>query len=545
MAALLAGCAASPPAPEPVSGPPSAEYHLVMGELALARQRPDVATAEYAAAAGALDDAGVARRAMLIALHAGDRRAAHRAADRWESLAPEDLEAAQYQAMLHARAGETDTALRYLLRIADGSPEDRTATAANLQLITTLLAAEPNRWRAASLMAAVAAARPEYPEGWFGAALLALEADRPAQAIEFADHALAHDPNLLDALFLRARAALSVRPMRTDALAALEGFRNSRDPGLRFRFAGLLVIAGREDEADALYEDILVNAPDQHDARMARALLAMDAGRIEDAEAGLHSLLEHHGRVQDALYYLGVLAEKRGELGDAIDWYARVAPEQQRWLDAQLGIGRVLIRQDGVEAAQEFFTELRAHWPEYAHLLALNEAALLTGNAHPEPALAVLDEFRATVPDAGRADFDWQTGLAAAEAGDAARAEEIFRRMLADDPGNPSVQNALGYLLLDQEARLDEAGRLLEAALAAAPANPAFQDSLGWQRQRQGRSEEARALLEESWDRQPSAITGMHLLTVLLTLGDDAAVAALRKEINARFPGVLEEGGNP
>ncbi|HEX6928774.1 MAG TPA: hypothetical protein VF267_05970, partial [Gammaproteobacteria bacterium] len=196
---------ASPPAAEP-----SPDYRLIMGELALARGEHSAASAQYLAAASELDDPAVARRATLIALLAADTVAAERAADRWEQLAPHDLEAAQYQALLHARAGRTETALQYLLRVADGATG--AMIGANLQGITALLAGEPNPWRSASLMARLAAMRPEHPEGWYGAALLAVQADRPAQAVELATRALALDPNLLDARFLRARARLLVRP---------------------------------------------------------------------------------------------------------------------------------------------------------------------------------------------------------------------------------------------------------------------------------------------------------------------------------------------
>lgn len=507
-----------------------------MGELALARGEHSAASAQYLAAASELDDPAVARRATLIALLAADTVAAERAADRWEQLAPHDLEAAQYQALLHARAGRTETALQYLLRVADGATG--AMIGANLQGITALLAGEPNPWRSASLMARLAAMRPEHPEGWYGAALLAVQADRPAQAVELATRALALDPNLLDARFLRARARLLVRPGQDgrDVLAPLAGFRNARDPGLRYRFASLLVLAGREDEADALFEDILVNTPDQHDARLARALLAVDSGRHAAAEAEFHRLLERHGHIQEAFFYLGVLAEKRGAADEAIAWYTRVSPEVERWMDAQFGIARLLIRQDGVAAAREFFDRLRAEWPDQAEILRLNEAALLTATGHAEASLDLLGKVDPAKVE--RSELDWQLGLAAAEAGRWEQAEAVFRRLLAGDPENPAIQDALGSVLLEQE-HLAEATGLLEAAHAAAPANAAFLASLGWLRFRQENTDAARRLLEESWQRQPSPGTGIRLLAVLEALDDNTAADALRAAMTRRFPDAL------
>lgn len=528
----------------PPPAPPTADFHLLLGELALARGVPVTALEQYLLASARLDDPGVSRRAMFIALSAGNEAAAHAAADQWEALAPRDMEVAQYQAVLHAREDETDVALDYLLKLVDGQgqsedededEDEGAASGADLQMITTLLASESNRWRAADLMKAVASARPSSAQGWYGAALLALEADRPGEAEQYAAQALRRDPNLLDAMFLKARAQLEQQPGGTSrALQPLAGFRHAADPGQRFRYAGLLVMAGRTGEADALYEDILVTDPDQHDARLARALLALSGSQFDVAENELRTLMERQGHIQDTLFYMGLLAERRGQPQQAVDWYARVSPEVPRWLDAQTAIGRLLLELDGPAATEMFFNELRDIWPHYSLPLSVQEAALLTSAGYPGRALPLLTEE--SMGAAGEhPELRRQMAFAAVEAGKAEWAESILRKLLDDDPRNPSLQNALGFVLLETGGRLDEAGRLLESAHAAAPANAGILDSLGWLRFRQGQLQEARKLLEESWLREPSAINGVHLLITLQAL-DSAAAADFRAELQGRFP---------
>ena len=235
--ACLNGCATAP-SPLP---PPSPDYHLLLGELALLRDQRDIAAAEYAAAANVLNDVGVARRATLLALHAGDIASARQAVDRWEALAPDDLEAAQYQGMLHARANDTAQAVTYLLRVTDGhAPQDPAAVASNLQVLTGLLVGEPNPWRSADLMAAIAHARSANAVAWQGAALLALQADRPDQAAAFAERALVLEPGVDDVRLLHARARLLAlpRPDAATVLAPLAEWEHAADPGLRARYAG-------------------------------------------------------------------------------------------------------------------------------------------------------------------------------------------------------------------------------------------------------------------------------------------------------------------
>lgn len=274
--------------------------------------------------------------------------------------------------------------------------------------------------------------------------------------------------------------------------------------------------------------------PDQHDARVARALLAISGDRLDIAENELRTLLSRHGHLQDALFYMGLLAERRGEQHQAIDWYSRVSPEVSRWLDAQTAIGRLLLELDGPESAEAFFAQLREVWPHYSLPLSLQEAALLTSSGYPERALPLLTEE--SMQAAGEhPELRRQMAFAAVEAGKSEVAEAILRELLAEDPRNPSLQNALGFALLESGRHQGEAERLLESAHAAAPANAAILDSLGWLRYRQGNYPAARELLEESWRREPSMISGMHLLITLQAL-DSVAAADFRAELQGRFP---------
>jgi len=83
-------------------------------------------------------------------------------------------------------------------------------------------------------------------------------------------------------------------------------------------------------------------------------------------------------------------------------------------------------------------------------------------------------------------------------AGEMTAAETAVRDVLARWPDNASAQNSLGYLLADQNRRLDEAVTLIRKALASEPDNGAFVDSLGWAYFRLGRLDEARVELERA-----------------------------------------------
>ncbi len=70
-----------------------------------------------------------------------------------------------------------------------------------------------------------------------------------------------------------------------------------------------------------------------------------------------------------------------------------------------------------------------------------------------------------------------------------AEAEEQFKKVLASDPEHASALNYLGYMLADQNMKLDEALGYIKRAVDLDPTNGAYLDSLGWAYFRLGKYE--------------------------------------------------------
>ena len=68
-----------------------------------------------------------------------------------------------------------------------------------------------------------------------------------------------------------------------------------------------------------------------------------------------------------------------------------------------------------------------------------------------------------------------------------ADAERLFRKVLASDPQHAQALNYLGYMLADQNTKLEEALALIKKAVELDPANGAYMDSLGWAYYRLGK----------------------------------------------------------
>ena len=81
------------------------------------------------------------------------------------------------------------------------------------------------------------------------------------------------------------------------------------------------------------------------------------------------------------------------------------------------------------------------------------------------------------------------------------KAEEAFRRVIADDPKNAMALNYLGYMLADRGTRLDEALGYIRRAVALEPQNGAYLDSLGWAYYKMGNYELAEENLRRASER--------------------------------------------
>lgn len=107
------------------------------------------------------------------------------------------------------------------------------------------------------------------------------------------------------------------------------------------------------------------------------------------------------------------------------------------------------------------------------------------------------------------------------------QAERAFQGVLAANPHNGAALNYYGYMLTEQGVRLNEAESLVARALAEEPGNASYLDSMGWVRFKQDRLEEAESYIRKAVSRNshnPEILT--HLGDVLAKSGHDDLAAA-------------------
>lgn len=287
----------------------------------------------------------------------------------------------------------------------------------------------------------------------------------------------------------------------------------------------------------------------------ARAL--MNLGRFKEAEARLAALLA--GKIEDdliadgsqALYAEALLLEGKG--GALLAFLKEHPGRPQVAGELQVFTCQALISRNDWKSALAALKDGMARFPkvpffqqvaklppeslEYRFFARMETRAALE-QLHLEGMAAIWSEFRR-----------WDKSLEALEKARAlgpihdvdilimqssaydqlGRTEDslrVLREAQKAEPGNPMVQNNLGYLLLEREQGLEEAAALIEASAKATPDNGNVVDSLGWVQFKLGRTAEAETTLRRATELSPfSPEVRKHLGEVLVKQGKLAEAA--------------------
>ena len=536
---LLAGCTAPAPKPAAVTAPTTAPksftdpqqaiaYHVFMGELASGRNDPADAVQEYVAAARLSEDPGLVSHAALLAYGDGDLTDALEMARHWQTLAAQDSDATHLTAVLEARQGDSAAAARDFMALV------KAGTDPNYMVATRLLEQEADAAHGLPVLQAIVAEAPKSGDAHFALAHAAMNYKRYDLAEQQARATLAIDPHGQEPLVLLARALVEEgKPEEALLMLAARVRSAGDDVSLDLAYAALLAEAKHPAESKQEFEAVLKAHPDNADALYTLGLETLQDKDLTVARDYFNRLLKTGRRSDDASYFLGSIAESEKRYPEALDRYRRV-DDGDRWLAAQAGIGRSLIKSGATSAAGEFFDGLVADDPEAAVDLRLTEGQVFSDLGEPKRALDVYNAALNIAPD--DQDLLYARALVLEQAGDAPAAEDDLAKILKHTPDDADALNALGYTLTLHTSRYAEAQGYIQRALVLQPGDPAIMDSMGWVEFRLGDAAQALDYLKKAYAAQADSEIAAHLIEVMLTTGDTEGARALWLKASAGDP---------
>jgi hypothetical protein len=161
-AAVLTACAMLP-TPVTAQSQIDVDSHRLLGELALAGQRPQDAADHFLEAALASDDPFYAERAVQMAYQFALDAIGHRAVARWRTLDPGNLRADYFAGIFETRSGRVDDAVDEFSAVLETFPPSNVGS--GFALILDGLANEPSANTAAEVMLELNRRFPDSPEG--------------------------------------------------------------------------------------------------------------------------------------------------------------------------------------------------------------------------------------------------------------------------------------------------------------------------------------------------------------------------------------------
>lgn len=124
---------------------------------------------------------------------------------------------------------------------------------------------------------------------------------------------------------------------------------------------------------------------------------------------------------------------------------------------------------------------------------------------------------------------------------------EQLREALKLAPGDPELNNNLGFSLADAGVEMDSAEKMIRLAVSEQPRNSAYLDSLGWVLYKRGKMQEAAKYIERSVkfgnDRDPVIFD--HWADIMYRLGDQKQAEELWRKSQKMIEERMDLGGTP
>jgi tetratricopeptide (TPR) repeat protein len=527
----LAGCAVTPHEPSDAVEETTPSALLANGDAALERGDLPAAATAYRRAAEASDDESIAEQATRVAFDNFQLQETARSADRWLALNPTSEQAHRYAGVAALRLHRLDAAESHFGELLDSA---YISPAAGYLALLPLVADEASPTDVTALFTRLSARHPDVAEGHYALGNAAMRADNFALALSEAEKAASLASYWLPAKLLLARAQMASDKEEMGLATAREAAVDPQaDISVHLEYAMMLAASGRDDEARAMLTPYASGKTIVPGAVRALGLLELQRGNLDAASARFEEWLATGTQSYDALYYLGVIADRRDDDDTAVRHYSRVTGGDFA-LVAQSRVARIKAEKSGIEAGLVHLEEFGRSRSQSGPDIVAARASLLSSMDLESRALDALNDGLQQYPDS--IDLRLARVFQYERTGHVDASIRDLRALLAERPGDATIQNALGYMLADRTRHADEAAALVQQALVQTPDSAAVLDSMGWALHKQGKHSEAIDYLEKARKNGADPEIDLHLGEVQWDLNNKTAARETWKKALERWP---------
>ena len=541
------GVRAEEAAPVATQGtPPQVVFEVVLAELALKRNKPQVALAAYADLALKYNDPAIFRRTLEVAAMNGRPELMLEAARLWSEREPTSVDALNALSGTQMAVGRFADALPTLTRYLAALPADERAKA--LLLLPQRFPPQADPKQARQLVDAVTQPYLTQSEALLARAQMAMRVGDLAAARQEIREVRRLQPESEPALLLDAQLIAQQNP---PALIPLFADFLSRYPDaatIRVLYAQQLLAAGRLPEARAEIEQVLAQTGVAPEPLFAAAAVAVQAQAPRLAIQALNRLLTVDAIDTSLIQYnLGLAFEAQADLdraqasgavgntaeAEAIMHYLQVRGGDY-FVPARLRAASLMARRGNLSDARTLLQTTSVASAAARTELVIGEATLVNESGDRKGALQLLE--RAVSKDPKNVALRYELGMTAERLGNMVLFERSMRTVIKQDPKYAQAYNALGFTLAERNQRLKEARTLIEKALSLAPNDPFILDSMGWLNFREKNLDAALDYLNRAAALRTDPEIIAHQVEVLLAMGRHEDAARVWQAGVRRFP---------
>lgn len=488
-------------------------YKYLLGEVAMQRGEPTLASQLFLDLAKQTLDPRLAERAARAAVFANQPGIALQASTLWAELDPSSQEAQQASSQLLIASGNLKEAKPHMQKLL--AQEDKRAN--GFLYLNGLLANQKDKNEVLNAITELAAPYPKLPEAHFAVAQAALIADKPDAAQKELDTANKLHPGWELAAQMQGQMLLKGSPDK--AIAFYQGFLKQypKANDVRMAYAKTLVSQKRLAEAKPEFVKLVESSNGSPEISAVVGLLSLESEDYPMADKYLQQSISSGFKDPEQLYgYLGRSAERQKDDAKALNWYDKIQGGEH-YLDGRLSAASVIARTKNVDAAIKMLDEVDNLAPEQQILVIQTEANMLSLAKRNQESFDLLDKAASTWPNSAEIVYDH--AMAAERVGKYDIMETGLRKLIKAKPDFAAAYNALGYSFADRNVKLPEAQTLLETAVKLAPDDHYMLDSLGWVHYRLGNLDKAADFLRKAYAVQADPEIAAHLGEVLWKQG--------------------------
>jgi tetratricopeptide (TPR) repeat protein len=543
---VYAEVAAVPPAVQTIDTPPQVVFEVILAEIALKRDKPQVALAAYADLALKYNNPEIFRRTFEVAAMNRQPELMLEAARLWVEKEPNSTDALNVLASTQILMGQYADAQPVLLRYLSLLPADKRPQ--ELLLLGQRFPAQADPQRARVLIDAVTVPYQSVPDAQLARAQAALRAGDDPAALEAVLKARRLKPDSEPGVLLNAQIIAKKSPGAALKILAeyLSDYPNAA--AIRAVYAQQLLSADRLADAKVQLQTLVEQKEIAPEPLFAAAAISIQAQDPPLAIQALQRLLTMDSVDASLIEYnLGLAYESQAELAksrgesqriaaadsDAVLHYLKVLPGEY-FVTARMRAANLMARDGDLKAARALLETTPARDASVRAELVVGEATLVRDSGDVAGAFKLVDA--ALKKDPSSILLRYERGMLAERSGKMAVFEQSMREVIKRDPKYAQAYNALGFTYADRNIHLKESRVLLEKALSLSPNDPFILDSMGWLYYREKNYNVALEFLNKAASLRLDPEIIEHQVVVLKAMGRDEEAARVWRVGLRQFP---------